>query len=97
MKRCHQGFGDTFTIDEVFAKIRGVQHYLWRAVDQDEEIVDVFLQRRRDGKAPKRFFKRLLKAHRSEPSKIVTDGLSSYGVAHREVIPESVQDTSQYA
>ncbi len=46
----HQGYGDTFFIDEVFVKIDGKQHYLWRAVDQDGEVVDVFLQRRRDGK-----------------------------------------------
>ena len=97
LKKKHQGYGDTFFIDEVFVKIDGRQHYLWRAVDQDGEIVDVFLQRRRDGKAAKRFFKRLLKAHRNEPRKIVTDKLRSYGVAHRELIPETIHDTSQYA
>ena len=97
LKRRHQGFGDTFYIDEVFVKIDGIQHYLWRAVDQDGEIVDVFLQRRRDGKAAKRFFKRLLKTHRNEPRKIVTDKLRSYGVAHRELIPDTIHDTSQYA
>ena len=97
LKRRHQGFGDTFFIDEVFVKIGGIQHYLWRAVDQDGEIVDVFLQRRRDGKAAKRFFRRLLKTHRSEPRKIVTDKLRSYGVAHRELIPDTIHDTSQYA
>ena len=59
--------------------------------------VDVFLQARRDGAAAKRFFKRLLRSHGSEPRKIVTDKLRSYGVAHRELIPESVHDTSQYA
>ncbi len=78
-------------------KIDGKQHYLWRAVDQDGEIVDVFLQRRRDGKAAKRFFKRLIKAHRMEPRKIVTDKLRSYGVAHRDLIPDTIHDTSQYA
>jgi putative transposase len=97
LKRRHQGFGDTFYIDEVFVKIDGIQHYLWRAVDQDGEIVDVFLQRRRDAKAAKRFFKRLLKTHRNEPRKIVTDKLRSYGVAHRELIPGTIHDTSQYA
>jgi len=66
-------------------KIRGKQYYLWRAVDQDGEVVDVFLQKRRDGKAAKRFFKRLLKNHKGEPRKIVTDKLRSYGVAHREL------------
>ncbi len=96
LKKNHQGYGDTFFIDEVFVKIDGKQHYLWRAVDQDGEVVDVFLQRRRDGNAAKRFFKRLLKTHRDEPRKIVTDKLRSYGVAHRELIPESIHDTSQY-
>jgi putative transposase len=97
LKRRHQGFGDTFFIDEVFVKIDGIQRYLWRAVDQDGEVVDVFLQSRRDGKAAKRFFRRLLKTHRNEPRKIVTDKLRSYGVAHRELIPDTIHDTSQYA
>ena len=97
LKRRHQGFGDTFFIDEVFVKIDGKQHYLWRAVDQDGEVIDVFLQSRRDGNAAKRFFRRLLKTHRSEPRKIVTDKLRSYGVAHRELIPDTIHDTSQYA
>ncbi len=97
LKRRHQGFGDTFFIDEVFVKIDGIQHYLWRAVDQVGEVVDMFLQSRRDGKAAKRFFRRLLKIHRNEPRKIVTDKLRSYGVAHRELIPETIHDTSQYA
>ncbi len=60
-------------------------------------MVDVFLQKRRDGAAAKRFFKRLLKTHRDEPRKIVTDKLRSYGVAHRELIPDTIHDTSQYA
>jgi putative transposase len=66
-------------------------------VDQDGEVVDVFLQTRRDGAAAKRFFKRLLSNYGNEPRNIVTDKLRSYGVAHRELIPESIHDTSQYA
>ena len=97
VRRRHQGYGDIFFIDEVFVKIQGKQHYLWRAVDQDGEVVDVFLQRRRDATAAKRFFRRLLKTHRNEPRKIVTDKLRSYGVAHRELIPDTIHDTSQYA
>ena len=97
LRRRHQGYGDTFFIDEVFVKIQGRQHYLWRAVDQDGEVVDVFLQNRRDGKAASRFFKRLLKNHKREPRKIVTDKLRSYGVAHREIMPDTIHDTSQYA
>ena len=97
LKRKHQGYGDTFYVDEVFVKINGKQHYLWRAVDQDGEVVDVLLQTRRDGAAAKRFFKRLLKSHGGEPRKIVTDKLRSYGVAHRQLMPDVVHDTRQYA
>ena len=49
LKRKHRGYGDTFFIDEIFVKIHGKQHYLWRAVDQDGEVVDVFLQTQREG------------------------------------------------
>jgi putative transposase len=96
LKRKHRGYGDTFYIDEVFVKINGKQHYLWRAVDQDGEVVDVFLQARRDGAAAKRFFKHLFRSYGSEPRKIVTDKLRSYGVAHRELIPEAIHSTQQY-
>ena len=78
-------------------KLNGNQYYLWRAVDQDGEVVDVYLQARRDGAAAKRFFKRLLRSNAGEPRKIVTKKLRSYGVAHRELIPDAVHDTSQYA
>ena len=97
LKRKHRGYGDTFYIDEVFVKIQGKQHYLWRAVDQDGEVVNVYLQSKRDGVTAKRFFKRLLRSHGGEPRKIVTDKLRSYGVAHREVTPDAIHGTSQYA
>ena len=96
LKRKHCGYGDTFYIDEVFVKINGKQHYLWRAVDQDGEVVDVFLQSKRDGAAAKRFFMRLLRSHGGEPRKIVTDKLRSYGVAPRELFPEWIHSTQQY-
>ena len=97
LRRKHQGYGDTFFIDEVFIKIDGKQHYLWRAVDQDGEVVDVFLQKKRDGKAAKRFFKLMLKKHKGDPRVIVTDKLRSSGVAHRELIPETVHNMVKYA
>ena len=96
LKKRHQGFGDTFFIDEVFVRIQGKQQYLWRAVDQDGEVVDVYLQERRDARAAKRFFKRLLEVDGDEPRQIVTDKLKSYGVAYREVIPGVIHDTSRY-
>ncbi len=97
LKRKHQGFGDTFFIDEVFVNINGRRYYLWRAVDQDGDVVDVYVQTRRDAKAAKRFFRRLLKSHDKKPWKVVTDKLRSYGVAHRELMPEAIHNTDQYA
>jgi putative transposase len=96
LQRRHPGFGDTYFLDEVFVKIGGRQHYLWRAVDQDGEVVDVFLQERRDAKAAKHFFKRFLKL-RNVPRNIVTDKLRSYGVAQRALTPDSDHNTEQYA
>src|SRR5215469_15173094 len=52
--------GDTWHLDEVFIRIRGVLHYLWRAVDQHGVVLDIVVQDRRNGAAAKRFFKRLL-------------------------------------
>ena len=77
--------------------INGQQQYLWRAVDQDGEVVDVYLQARRDGDAAKRFFKRLIRRSGGEPRKIVTDKLRSYGVEHQELMPDVIHNTAQYA
>jgi putative transposase len=96
LKPQHRGYGDTFYIDEVFVKVNGKRHYLWRAVDQDGEVVDVFLQARRDGAAAKRFFRRLVRSSGTQPRKIVTDKLRSYLVAQREVMPDTIHSTQQY-
>ena len=59
-------------------------------------MVEIYLQAKQDGSAAKRFFKRLLHSHGGEPRKIVTDRLRSYGVAQRELIPETIHSTKQY-
>ena len=97
LKRQHPGFGDTFFIDEVFVSIKGQRFYLRRAVDQDGDVIDVYLQPRRDAKTAKRFFRRLLRSHGQRPWKIVTDKLRSYGVAHRDLMPATIHDTDPYA
>ena len=74
-------------------QINGKQHYLWRAVDQDGEVIDGYLQAKRDCTAAKRFFRRLLRTYGREPRKIVTDKLRSYGVARRELIPATIHST----
>jgi putative transposase len=79
--------GDKWHMDEVFIRIQGVQHYLWRAVDQDGVVLDILVQARRDAQAAKRFFKRLLTGLQYEPRVIVTDKLRSYAVAQRQLLP----------
>ncbi len=69
--------------------------YLSLAVDQDGEVIDVYLQAKRDGATAKRFFRRLLRSYGTEPRKIVTDKLRSYGVAHRELMPDVIHSTKQ--
>jgi putative transposase len=88
--------GDTWHLDEVFLRINGVLHYLWRAVDQHGVVLDILVQGRRNATAARRFFKRLLAGLRFKPRRIVTDGLRSYGVAKREVLPEVRHRTSRH-
>ena len=83
-------------MDEVFIRIQGVQHYLWHAVDQDGVVLDILVQARRDAQAAKRFFKWLLTGLQYEPRVIVTDKLSSYGVAQRQMLPGVEHRQSQY-
>jgi putative transposase len=88
--------GDTWHLDEVFLRINGVLHYLWRAVDQNGVVLDILVQGRRNATAAKRFFKRLLAGLRYKPKRIVTDGLRSYGAAKREVLPDVRHRTRRY-
>ncbi|MER5618451.1 IS6 family transposase [Streptomyces sp. NPDC002215] len=79
--------GGKWHLDEVFVKVNGEQKYLWRAVGQDGNVLDILLQSRRDRAAARRFFRRLMKKTRTVPGVVVTDKLRSYGAAHREVMP----------
>ncbi len=89
--------GDQWFVDEVFIRIDGQQHYLYRAVDQDGQVLDILVQKRRNKKAAARFFRRLVKQQGQTPRRLVTDKLRSYAPAHREVMPNTIHDTSQYA
>jgi putative transposase len=71
----------------VFLTVDGERHYLWRAVDQDGQVLDILVQRRRDKKAVKKFFRNLLKGCRYVPRVIITDQLKSDGAAKREMLP----------
>ena len=79
--------GDKWHLDEVVLKIGGVNHWLWRAVDQTGVVLDVLVQRRRDKQAAKRMLRKLLKKQTRPPRVMITDKLASYGAAKREVMP----------
>ena len=81
LKRRQGRLGDTWHLDELFVNIRGQQHYLWRAVDQDGDVIDILVQRRRDRRAAERFFRKLLKGQGGVPRRMVTDKLRSCAAA----------------
>src|SRR6266478_3639399 len=83
--------GDKWHLDEVFLKINGRLHYLWRAVDQDGDVLDILVQTSRDKKAAKKFFRKLLKGLQYVPRLIVTDKLRSYSASKAEVLPSVEQ------
>jgi putative transposase len=97
LKRREGRLGDTWYLDELFVNIQGQRQYLWRAVDQDGDVLDILVQPRRDRRAAERFFRRLLKGQGSEPRRLVTDKLRSYGAARRDTMPSVRHDTSRYA
>lgn len=79
--------GDTWHLDEVFLTINGERYYLWRAVEQDGNILDILVQRRRHKQAAKTFFRKLLKGLTYVPRVIITDPLQSSGAAKQEMLP----------
>jgi putative transposase len=97
LRRRNKGkLGSKWHLDEVFLKIKGVQYYLWRAVDQNGAVIDILVQPKRDRFAAERFFRKLLRRAGREPRVIVTDKLRSYGAAKRIVLPHVIHRQSRY-
>lgn len=96
LKRRRPRQGDKWFLDEVFLRVRGKVHYLWRAVDQHGNVLDILVQSRRNAHAAKRFFRKLLKGLQYAPRVIVTDKLRSYAAAKREVLPHTEHRQSRY-
>ena len=82
LRRRRGRLGDTWYLDELFVRIQGRRRYLWRAVDQDGDVIDILVQSRRNRQAATRFFRRLLKGQGRAPRRLITDKLRSYSVAH---------------
>jgi len=96
LRRKQGRHGDIWHVDELFITIRGERRYLWRAVDQDGDVIDILVTKRRDRRAAKRFFLRALKHQGRVPWQLVTDRLRSYAAAHREIFPSVMHRTGRH-
>ncbi len=97
LKRREAKGADGWHVDEAFLKINGDYLYLWRAVDQDGDVLDVLVLRRRNRVTAERFFRKILQRQGRAPRIVVMDGLSRYPAAIRSVLPEAEHDTRCYA
>ncbi len=97
--RQRQGpLGDHWYLDEVvLVTLNGERLYLWRAVDQDSQVIDILVQKRKDKKAANRFFRKMLKHQGRSPNRMTTDKLGSYGAAKKEVMPSVIHCQDRYA
>ncbi|SDZ59449.1 putative transposase [Jannaschia faecimaris] len=82
-------------LDEVFVKINGERHYLWRAVDHEGEVLESYITKSRDKKAALKFLRKTMHKH-GQPEAIVTDKLRSYGAALREIGADARQETGRW-
>jgi putative transposase len=96
LKKKQGVLGDHWYLDEVFIKINGELHYLWRAVDQDGCELDILVTKKRDRKAAMKFFKKLFKGQGVLPNKIITDKLRSYQAALNDLNSDIPHVTKRY-
>jgi putative transposase len=98
IKKRRGSLGDTWYMDAVYiVTVRGERRYLWCAVDQDGDVLDILVQKRKDKKAAERFFKKLMKGQGRSAREIVTDKLPGYGAARKAVMPTSMHCHERYA
>ena len=97
LRRRRGRLGDAWHLDELFVTLNGRLQYLWRAVDEDGDVLDILVQSRRNRRAAVRFFRKLLKRQGCVPRRWITDKLRSYSAAQRKVMPSVVHCTDQYA
>jgi len=93
---CRRTVGDRWFVDETYVKVAGRWRYVYRAVDQHGQIIDVLVSARRDFRAARRFFSAALRAH-GEPVEVVTDWAPALRAAIEELIPAAFHNTERYA
>ena len=96
LRRKRARMGSKWHLDEVFIKMNGVQHYLWRAVDQNGVAIDILVQPKRDRWAALRFFRKLLHVAKKPPRVITTDKLRTYAATKKLIMPDIEHRQSRY-
>jgi transposase-like protein len=89
--------GDRWHVDETYVKVNGVWRYVYRAVDQYGQVIDVLVSARRDAAAARRFFRRALSTLKVTPTEVVTDAAAVYPAVLDELIPRAWRHVEQYA
>jgi transposase-like protein len=89
--------GDRWYVDETYVKVAGVWRYVYRAVDQYGQAIDVLVSARRDAAAARRFFRRAIATLKVKPTEVVTDAAAVYPGVHDELIPSAWHHVEQYA
>jgi len=94
---CRHSVGDRWQVDETYVKVAGQWRYVYRAIDQFGQVIDVFVSPQRDASAARRFFERAMDATRVTPSEVVTDRAPTYPMVLDELLPAAWHRTDQYA
>ena len=92
---CRHAAGDRWFVDETYVKVNGVWRYVYRAVDQHGQVIDVYVSQRRDIASARRFFDTALTAH-GEPSEVITDSAPALANVIEDLIPAALHNTGQY-
>jgi transposase-like protein len=94
---CRHRVGDRWQVDETYVKISGQWHYVYRAIDQFGQIIDVYVSRRRDMKAAQRFFERAIGTTKIAPAEVTTDQAPVYPTLLEDLLPAARHRTDRYA
>ena len=94
---CRHAVGDRWFVDETYVKVAGQWRYVYRAIDQFGQVIDVFVSARRDTMAAHRFFRRAIGTTKVVPVEVVTDRAANYPMVLEELLPAACHRTEQYA
>jgi transposase, IS6 family len=94
---CRHSVGDRWQVDETYVKVAGQWRYVYRAIDQFDQVIDVLVSPQRDASAVRRLFERAIDATRVTPSEVVTDRAPTYPMVLDELLPAAWHRTARYA